>query len=91
VENRRRPALPVEASTVLRALVWREVAALAAAGGALELPDVLEHLKCTAARAGLIYAVDDFHSQAELAIARFTAGAAGRDRARSAWRSRAAR
>jgi len=90
VENRRRRMVPIAAAGVLRALIWREVAALAAAGP-LELPDVLEHLKCTAARAGLDYSADDFHSQAELAIARFTGGAAGRDRARAAWRSRAGR
>jgi hypothetical protein len=84
VENRRRA--PVEAASVLRALVWREVANLAAAGGPLEFSDVLEHLKCTAARAGLIYAVDDFHNQAELAIARFTAGASRRDEQRAAYR-----
>lgn len=63
---------PVENGKVLRALIWREVAALSDCGP-LEYPDVLEHLKCTAARAGLIYSVDQFRSQAELAIARFSA------------------
>lgn len=72
VENRRRPAEPVNAPEVLRALVWREVAALADCGP-LDPVDVLEHLKCKAARAGLIYALDDFHEQATLAIDRFTA------------------
>lgn len=73
VENRRRPPREsVEAPEVLRALVWREVAALADCGP-LDPVDVLEHLKCKAARAGLIYAVDDFHEQAARAIDRFTA------------------
>lgn len=65
----------VENVRVLRALVWREVAELYAAGRPAPHPgDVLEHLKCTAARAGLIYAVDDFKDQAERAIVRFSAG-----------------
>jgi hypothetical protein len=90
VENRRRRREPVEAANVLRALVWREVSALYAGGARPHHGDVLEHLKCTAARAGLIYALDDFHNQAELAIARFDAGGRARDEHRNTWR-RAAR
>lgn len=84
VENRRRP--PVEATNVLRALIWREVAALADCGP-LDPGDVLEHLKCTAARAGLIYALDDFHEQATLAIDRFSANERRIDANRNAWRA----
>jgi hypothetical protein len=88
VENRRRRQLPVEAAGVLRALVWREVAALYGGDGpAPEHGDVIEHLKCTAARAGLIYGLDDFHAQAELAIARFSSGGRARDDQRNAWRA----
>jgi hypothetical protein len=71
VENRRARPEPVEARKVLRALIWREVSALADCGP-LDPVDVLEHLKCKAARAGLIYAIDDFHEQTGLAIERFS-------------------
>jgi hypothetical protein len=91
VENRRRRREPVEAANVLRALVWREVAELYAGGARPHHGDVIEHLKCTAARAGLIYAIDDFHNQAELAIARFDGGGRARDEHRGAWRKAAAR
>jgi hypothetical protein len=88
VENPKRRRPPVEATNVLRALVWREVASLYRSGGpAPHHGDVIEHLKCTAARAGLIYAVDDFHNQAELAIARFSSPGAARDAERSEWRA----
>lgn len=101
VENRRRRIEPVAAPEVLRALVWREVSAIFAAGPPtctdaatrLERVDtfeIVERLKDRAARAGLIYAVDDFHNQAELAISRFSAGGRARDENRNAWR-RAAR
>lgn len=91
---------PVEnRPTVLRALVWREVAAMFAGGPpmtrdpatGLERVDdfeIRERLKERAAAAGLLYGVDDFHDQAVLAIARFSAGAGARDRARASWRAR---
>jgi hypothetical protein len=87
VENPRRARRePVEAVKVLRALIWREVAALADCGP-LDPGDVLEHLKCTAARAGLIYGLDDFHEQAALAIDRFSANVGRVDANRNAWRA----
>ncbi len=48
----------------------------------------IQRLKDRAAAAGLIYAVEDFHNQAELAIARYSsdAGAVHRDADRTAWR-----
>ncbi len=100
VENRNGPRPPVEAAKVLRALVWREVSAMFAAGPpltrdpatGLELVDafeIRERLKDRAAAAGLIYALDDFQNQADLAIARFSAGARARDEHRGAWRKAA--
>jgi len=58
----------------------------------LELVDafeIRERLKDRAAAAGLIYALEDFSNQAELAISRFSAGAGARDAARGAWRKAA--
>ena len=85
---------PVENVRVLRALVWSEVSAMFAAGApctidpatgatVLDRFEIRERLKDRAARSGLIYDVEDFHNQAELAITRFSAGGAARD----AWRA----
>lgn len=81
---------------MLRALVWSEVREMFRSGApttrdrvsgsaVVDVFEIRERLKCTAARAGLIYAVDDFHNQAELAIARFSGGV-GSARARRAAR-----
>lgn len=91
---------PVEnAPAVLRALVWSEVREIFRTGPPMtrdpatgqELVDgfeIRERLKDRAARARLVYAVDDFHNQAELAIARYSSDPAARQRDadRTAWR-----
>jgi hypothetical protein len=91
---------PVEnAPRVLRALVWSEVREIFRQGAptardpatgrrVVDSFEIRERLKDRAAAAGLIYAVEDFHNQAELAIARYSsdAGAAQRDADRTAWR-----
>jgi len=91
---------PVEnAPRVLRALVWSEVREIFRQGApttrdpatgrrVVDSFEIRERLKDRAARAGLIYAVEDFHNQAELAIARYSSdvGAAARDAQRTAWR-----
>lgn len=92
---------PVEnAPTVLRALVWSEVRAIFQAGPPMATDpatgraivdgfEIRERLKDRAAAARLVYAVDDFHNQAELAIARYSSDPAARrrDDDRRTWRA----
>lgn len=69
--SRREISTPVENLRVLKALVWREVHALYRdASVPFDLPEITERLKCVAARAGLVYAVDEFHRQIERAMTR---------------------
>ena len=88
---------PVENVRVLRALVWSEVRAMFDAGAPMTRDpatgatvvdsfEIRERLKDRAARSGLIYDVEDFHNQAELAITRCSAGAGARDERRNTWR-----
>lgn len=97
VENRRARPEPVEAVKVLRALVWREVLAIFADGPPLTTDpitrlervdefEIRERLKDRAARAGLIYDVEDFHEQAALAIRRCSSSGGHQDAQRNAWR-----
>jgi 5-methylcytosine-specific restriction endonuclease McrA len=69
--SRREISTPVENQRVLKALVWREVHALYQDRSVeFSLPEITERLKVTAARAGLVYAVDIFHQQIEVAMQR---------------------
>lgn len=91
---------PVEnAGRVLKALIWTEVREIFRLGPPMVLDaitrraridefEIRERLKDTAARAGLLYAVDDFHETATRAITRCARDAGDRDRNRSARRSR---
>lgn len=62
---------PVENETVLKALIWREMhAAFTDGRESWDLSSVTERLKCVAARAGLVYDVDVFHRQIDVAFER---------------------
>lgn len=64
-------AKPVENARVLKALIWCEVSAAATDPTApFTYPDLLERIKTTAARAGLVYAVDGLRDQVEHAMVR---------------------
>lgn len=69
--SRREMSTPVENLRVLKALIWREVHVLYRDPSVeFSLPEVTERLKVIAARAGLVYAVDTFHEQIEIAMVR---------------------
>lgn len=64
-------AEPVENIRVLKALIWREVHAVYRdRTDAWSLSDLTERVKCVAAKAHLIYAVDTFHEQIARAMHR---------------------
>jgi hypothetical protein len=64
-------AQPVENVRVLKALIWRELhAAFTDTQESWDLSSVTERVKSAAARAGLVYQVDDFHQQIDVAFAR---------------------
>lgn len=68
---RRASSQPVENGRVLKALIWREVhAAYRDPSEAFTYTDVLERVKCVAARAGLVYEADWFHQLVETAVDR---------------------
>jgi hypothetical protein len=85
------------AAHVLKALIWTEVREIFRLGPPMVLDaitrraridefEIRERLKDTAARAGLIYAVDDFHETATRAIARYARHIAARHEIRQAIR-----
>lgn len=64
-------AKPVENKSVLKALIWREIdAAYTDPEEEWSIPSLTERVKCCAAKAKLIYAVDFLHHQIELAMDR---------------------
>ncbi len=71
---RLRRGSPIHEPRVLRALVWAEVHAVfadpASTPDDLAVTSLTEHCKCIAAKAGLVYAIDDFHQALDIAIRR---------------------
>lgn len=62
---------PVENRKVLKALIWREIeAALTDPDEELTIANLSERVKACAARAGLIYSVDGFAAEIEIAFQR---------------------
>ena len=73
---RLRRGTPANRPRVLKALVWAEVmAAFADPAAERDVPSLTERCKVVAARAGLVYAVDEFFTAIEVAINRARASA----------------